>query len=226
MRTEIYCLAWDNTNPVMLQSHFGVTHHLGLEVVYCMENTPHGHWMNTILQGSTADVVGFLDADCVPTNKDVVKQAIDYAYTNKSFQGIAQASNHLQYKGHIFAAPAFFFIHRETWNELGRPTFSETQQADVAQNVSFCAEGLGKRYSCLYPTHWDREPLEGAWRLGNYGLYGIGTHFRGGVYHLYQGRYQQNVELFAQRCNEIVAGTFSTLDMRSSFDDYNGKIVP
>jgi hypothetical protein len=229
MKTSIHTLVWNQSvDSMVIESHKKVTNHLGLNVNYYHENSPHGGWINRTLKESSDDVVGFFDIDCVPTNKDIVKYAQEYVYTNKTLIGTAQTSNHMGFvaRNHVFAAPAFFFIHREKWFELGCPSFSEADGCDVAQCVTRKAEEAGLRYQCLYPTHWERESSSGAWRLGNYGLYGIGTHYRGGVYHLYESRLNQNIDLFAKRCNEIVSNIFSTADMRSSFDSYSGYTCP
>jgi hypothetical protein len=211
----------------MLQSHSDVCRHLGLQVGYTLEKKPHGEWMDTIMTNSTSDVVGFLDVDCVPTNKQVVDDAIAWAAENKSFVGIAQASNHILPKSHIFAAPAFFFISRAAWMEMQCPTFSETPNGDVGENVSYAAEMSEIRYKTLYPTHWTAEPVEGhAWRLHTYGLYGVGTHFEEGVYHLFQGRIEKNVQMFVNRCDDIIKGKFSTEHMMDSRHPYHGKICP
>jgi len=226
MNVEIHTLAWPATHVDMLKSHSDVCRHLGLQVGYSLQQTPHGQWMDNILANSAADVVGFLDIDCVPTNRQVVDDAIAYAVENKSFVGIAQASNHIPPKSHIFAAPAFFFIWRKTWKAMQRPTFSETPNSDVAENVSYAAEMAGIRYKTLYPTHWTAIPEEGVWRLHTYGLYGIGTHFEEGVYHLYQGRFEKNVQMFVNRCDDIIKGTFSTEHMIDCRLPFHGKIVP
>ena len=70
----------------------------------------------------------------------------------------------------------------------------------------------------MYPTHFERSPIEGLWALSNYGYYGIGTHFVGGIYHLYQGRYNTNIELFEKRCQDVIDGTFTTDGMHNSLD--------
>lgn len=227
MNVEIHTLAWPNTDVRMLQSHSDVCRHLGLEVGYALQKTPHGEWMDNIMNNSVSDVVGFLDIDCVPTNRQVVDDAIQWAADNKSFVGIAQASNHIPPKSHIFASPAFFFIWRKTWKAMQRPTFSETPNGDVAENVCYAAELSDIRYKVLYPTHWTAEPVEGhAWRLHNYGLYGVGTHFEEGVYHLFQGRIERNVQMFVNRCDDIVKGKFTTEHMLNSRLPYHGKICP
>lgn len=201
---EIYTLAWPETDAKLVQAHTDVCKHLGIEVNYHLQKLPHGGWMNHIMDTSKADVVGFLDIDCIPTNKQVVDEAIAYCVENKSFVGIAQASNHIPPKSHIFAAPAFFFMWRETWEKLGKPTFSETPNADVAENVSYSAEMADIRYKTLYPVCYTKDPDEGAWHLHTYGKYGIGTYFEDGVFHLYQARMNNNVELFLDTAKNIM----------------------
>ena len=107
---------------------------------------------------------------------------------------------------------------------MGKPSFVENSRSDVAQEVSYVAEDMMVPYKSLYPTHFEREPVEGVWRLGNYGYYGIGTVFANSVYHLFQGRYQQNADLYKIRCQQIVDGTFTTEGMFSALDLYNGRI--
>ena len=201
---EIYTLAWPDTDPRMIQAHTDVCKHLGVEVNYHIQKLPHGAWMNHIMDSSKADIVGFLDIDCIPLNKAVVDEAIEYCVKNKTFVGIAQASNHISPKSHIFAAPAFFFMWRETWEKLDKPTFSETPNADVAENVSYSAELADMRYKTLYPTCYTKDPDEGAWHLHTYGKYGIGTFFEGGVFHLYQARMNNNVDLFLDVANNVL----------------------
>jgi len=216
MNVEIHTLAWPNTDSKLVKAHSDVCKHLGIDVVYTMGMLPHGAWMSEIMSNSKADVVGFLDIDCIPTNKQVVDSSVSYCEETKSFVGIAQASNHIKPCSHIFAAPAFFFMWRETWEALQRPTFSEVPDlADVAENVSYAAEMAGIRYKTLYPTHYTKDADEGPWHLHTYGKYGIGTHFENGVYHLYQARMNNNVELFVSAADSIINGTFSTDNMKA-----------
>jgi hypothetical protein len=227
---ELHTLYWPDNDMKMIDAHKSVMKHFELPVTYTVQKVHPGHWMNYILDNSKADVIGFLDSDCIPTNRDIIMYAANYALSHQSFIGIAQASNHIGTKSHIFAAPAFFFIYREVWNKMGKPSFMDTfhqgGRSDVAEEVSYCAEEYGLRYKALYPTHFEREPVEGVWHLGNYGYFGVGSHFEGGVYHLYQGRFGNNSELFVKRCNDVIEGKFSTEGMISSKDlNYRGRIV-
>lgn len=226
MKVEINTLYWDNTPPEQIQAHEQVTNHFKLPVNYYKENTPHGLWMDSVCQNSDSDVIGFLDSDCVPLSRDAVLSAINYVKTFSTFLGIAQVSNHIHPKSHVYAAPAFYFITKQAWKELNT-SFSETRRSDVGEELTYVAENGGRRYRCLYPSYFEREPVEGVWRLGNYGFYGVGTVFGNSCYHLYQGRMGNNLQLFIDRCKEIILGTFSTSGFYSATDfNYKGRIVP
>lgn len=224
MNCEIFTLYWDNSE-YLIDSHKKVTNHFNIPVNYHHVNgMQHGKWMDLVLKETKSDIVGFFDPDCVPLNIEIVNYAANYVAKNKTMIGCAQSSNHIFPYNHIFAAPCFFFIYRETWEKLGSPSFLENERSDVAEEVSRRFEENKVPYKALYPTHFEREPIEGVWRLSNYGYFGIGTVFANSVYHLYQGRYKQNAELFAQRCEDIISGKFSTEQFYSSGEEYKGKI--
>ena len=224
MKITAHTLHWDNIDPRILQSHKKVMDKFELPVSYTTANVPHGHWMNHICTNLDSDVFVFFDADCVPLDRAIVNESINYATANNSFIGIAQASNHIPPFNHVFAAPAFFVITKPCYESLGRPSFSENQRSDVAEEISHVADQIKKKYRCLYPTRYDGIPLEGEpWRLSNYGYFGIGTLFADRIYHLYQGRLNQNVELFIKRCDQIVNGNFDTSGMKISLQEFNAK---
>jgi len=220
MKITAHTLHWDNVDPRIIQSHKSVMNKFELPVSYTAANVPHGHWMNHICTNLDSDVFVFFDADCVPLDKAIVHESINYAAANDSFIGIAQASNHISPFNHIFAAPAFFVITKSCYESLGKPSFSENHRSDVAEEISHVADLAKKKYRCLYPTRYDGIPVEGApWRLSNYGYFGIGTLFADRVYHLYQGRLNQNIELFVKRCDQIVNGNFDVSSMKISLQE-------
>lgn len=221
---QIYTLYWDNSE-YLIESHKKVTDHFKLNVNYHhVHGLQHGEYMNTVMKQSKSDIIGFMDPDCVPIYREVVDEAIGYVNSKETMIGCAQSSNHIYPYSHIFAAPCFFFIDKKRWESLNSPSFLEDAQSDVAENVSRVFELNRVPYKAYYPTHFEREPIEGAWPLSNYGYFGIGTVFNKSIYHLYQGRYQQNMDLFRRRCDEIVNGTFSTEGFFSSTEEYVGKI--
>lgn len=226
MKVEFNTLYWDNTPEVQINAHRSVTEYFELPVNYYEENTRHGLWMDRVMRSSTSDLIVFFDSDCVPVDKDNMMECIKYVQKTKTFLGVAQASNHIPPKSHIYAAPAFYVIAKECWEKMGRPSFAESRRGDVAEEVSYLAEDMGMRYRCLYPSTFEREPVEGVWPLGNYGYYGVGTTFDNTVYHLYQGRMGNNVQLFADRCKEIVEGNFDNrFHTSANTMNYKGRIV-
>ena len=66
------------------------------------------------------------------------------------------------------------------------------------------------KYRALMPTYFEKPSSEGIWPLSNLGYYGIGTVFNDSVYHLYQSRMAENIDMFVKRCEEVISGTFTT----------------
>ena len=218
---------WDNFNPDILAAHKKVMQHFGIDVEYNQENIPHGEWLDRVVNQGTNKVIAIIEPDLIPLNSDIILQAARYVYENDAFLGCAQASNHIYPGSHIFASPAFFFITPNCYDKLSRPSFIEKRgRSDVAQELSYRAEELGIRYRTLYPTCFERKPSEGIWALGSYGFYGIGTVFADSVYHLFQSRLSQNVDLFVQRCDDVINNRFSTSGFISSTEfDGIGLVV-
>lgn len=224
MKVEIHSLYWDNAE-YLVDSHKKVMNHFNIPVNYHHINgADHGSWIDMVMESSTADIVGILDIDCIPLNKDIIPKSIEYVSNTKSFIGLAQCANHIFPYSHICAAAVFYFIYRDIWLRLGKPSFKSNHRGDVSEEISYLAEENKIPYKALYPTCFEREPVEGVWRLGNYGYFGIGTVFENSVYHLYQCRYQQNKDLFAKRCEDVINGTFSTDGFYSSVEEYQGKL--
>ncbi|ABR74736.1 hypothetical protein CBG46_09250 [Actinobacillus succinogenes] len=212
---EFHSFHWDNFNRDVLNAHKNVMAHFDLNVIYTEENMEHGEWLDRVMSRATKKVIAIIEPDCIPLNREIVEQAAEFVYRNETFLGPAQASNHIYPGSHIFASPAFFFISADCYKRMGCPSFRLNDRSDVAEELAYRAEKLGIPYRTLYPTHYERPPLEGIWRLGSYGYYGVGTVFAESVYHLFQSRFEQNVKLFLQHCDDVIAGKF-TLDAFNS----------
>ncbi|MCB4378581.1 MULTISPECIES: hypothetical protein [unclassified Synechococcus] len=171
--------------------------------------------MDGVLRDTKADVILFVDNDCFPLKREAVRSAIGFAANRRSFLGLAQASNHINHGQHIFAAPAFLAISRVGWISMGRPSCSPTVRGDVAEELSWRAEEIGLRYRAWYPRFFHHYSSEGEWSLGNYGYFGIGTIYQDLVFHLFQGRLNENVALFEKVSNAVVNNDLSLKDFRS-----------
>jgi hypothetical protein len=223
MRVSVHSLHWDNYNQEIVEAQQKVFQKFDIPVNYTKATVRHGMWMDYICRNIDADVFVFFDADCVILNREIFDNSIQYALENISFVGAAQASNHIFPYSHIFAAPCFHVMSRSCYNELGQPTYLETQRSDVAEEVSYIAEEKGKRYKAIYPNRFDGVPEQGVYRLGNYGYYGTGTLFQDSVYHLFESRFAKNVDLFKRRCDEIVNDKFNFDEMFNSLDEFKDK---
>jgi hypothetical protein len=226
MNIGYHTLHWDNVDSRILESHQSVMNHFGIDVQYMNMNIDHGTWMTSIIRNTNSDVYVFFDVDCVPLNKEVVDYSINYAIQNESFIGASQVSNHIFPYTHVFVAPCFFVISKKCYELLGKPSFFPTMRSDVAEEVSYVAEECGKRYKCFYPTKFDGIPKkDGVWRLSNYGYYGIGTLYDNKIYHLFESRWGDHIELFQKRCNQILKGEFDSSSMYDSKEEFYGKKV-
>ena len=210
MKIEFHSLHWNNVNSEMLAAHARVMNHFEIPMNYSnAHGMNHGVWMKDVIQSSASDVVVFFEPDCIPLNEKYLEY-IKYVHKHNTFVGIAQVSNHIPPKSHIYAAPGFYAMSTNAYKELGSPSFTETRRSDTAEEICYIAESRGKRYRALFPTTFEKAPTEGVWPLGNLGYYGIGTVFDHSIYHLYQSRMAENIELFVKRCDEVIEGEFTT----------------
>ena len=216
MKVEFNSLHWNNVDKDMLAAHHRVMDYFKIPMNYDnRDGHNHGMWMQWVINNSTSDVIVFMEPDCIPLNNNLFGY-IKFAHRNETLVGIAQVSNHIPPKSHIYAAPGFYAISRKAYNELGRPSFTETLRSDTAEEICYIAENKGLKYRALMPTYFEKPSSEGLWPLSNLGYYGIGTVFENSIYHLYQSRKSENIELFVKRCDEVVNGTFTTKQFTSA----------
>ena len=211
LRMRVHTLAWPDVDTRMVNAHESVVRHFGLTASYYRVHMPHGEWMDKVCKDefeTGAEVVCFLEIDCVPTCETIMARAYRWTKENRGILGIAQSANHLD-PHHIYAGPAFYMVHREAWQKVG-VTFSEQPDCDVAQFFTKVAEGLDLPIRAIYPTHYLYPADEGRWSLGNYGYFGRGTHYNGGVFHMFQGRTNNAINTFVDVCDKIVTAHFST----------------
>ena len=226
MKVEFNSLHWDNVDKEMLHAHKRVMEHFKIPVNYTNLNVNHGHWLDHVMKNTSSDIVVIIEPDCIPIYHNIMMDYIYHAYRQNTFIGIAQVSNHIPPRTHIYAAPGFYVMPTSVYKQLGSPSFSETRRSDTAEEVCYIAEDKGIKYRALPPTFFEKEPTEGLWPLGPLGYYGIGTVFDNSIYHLYQSRMAANIEMFVKRCDEVIDGTFNTHRfLTSTLLNYKGKIV-
>ena len=210
MKVEFNSLHWNNVDKGMLDAHKKVMNYFNIPMNYDnRDGHNHGMWMQWVINNSKSDVIVFMEPDCIPLNKNFFEY-IKYAYRNGTFVGIAQVSNPIPPKSHIYAAPGFYAISKKAYDRLGQPSFTETRRSDTAEEICYMAEERGMKYRALMPTYFEKPSSEGIWPLSNLGYYGIGTVFDNSIYHLYQSRMAENIEMFVKRCDQVTSDEFTT----------------
>jgi hypothetical protein len=181
---RIVSLYWDNIDPRVVKAQREVFAHFGF-VIDQRERTglDHGDFLDGYLAEIAEDDVALLmDIDCLPLNREIVERAFAAARAGRIF-GCAQSTGHVD-PDRLFVAPMFMAISRRVWDRLGRPSFRPDSSHDVAQRLNEIAAAAGVEIEMIYP--WGC--IVPKWRLGEIALYGIGTFYRGGVFHLFESR--------------------------------------
>jgi hypothetical protein len=225
---QVHTLYWPDLDKRFPSAHKLLMEQFNIPVNYHETQISHGDWLDRILRSSRAEVVGFLDVDCIPLHPAAITNVAQSALSNKTISGIVQVANDIAPMSHIYISPACIFIHRRTYHELGSPSLkAKERRYDVAELLSKRAAARGIRTIGLFPTHYEKEGKNGVWRLHNYGFYGIGSVYGGNqFYHLWQCRYPSNAELFQKRCSEVISGAFSPEQFTQSTDfNHNHRIV-
>ena len=181
---RIVSLYWDNIDPRIIRAQRDVFAHFGFDIDQ-RERTGlnHGDFLDGYMTEIAEDDIALLmDIDCFPLNREIVDRAFAAARAGRIF-GCAQSMSHVD-PDRLFVAPTFMAISRRTWDGLGRPSFRPDATNDVAQRLNELATAAGVDTEMLYP--WGC--IVPKWRLVEIALYGIGTFYRGGVFHLFESR--------------------------------------
>lgn len=181
---RIVSMYWDNIDPRIVEIQRRVFAHLGLSIDQ-RERTGLNHcdFLDAFMaELGENDAALLVDIDCFPLNREIVDAAFAAAQAGCLF-GCAQSSNHID-PDRLFIAPSFMAISRRSWDRLGRPSFRPDPRNDVAQRFYEVAFAAGLRIQLLYP--W--ASIVPKWRLGEIALFGLGTFYRGGVFHLFESR--------------------------------------
>lgn len=157
-KVEFHSFHWDNFNPDILSAHKKVMAHFGIDVKYTQKNIQHGTWLDDVLRNAKKEVIAIIEPDLIPLNRAIVENAARFALENNSFLGCAQASNHIHPAVHLFVSPAFFFISKNCYEQLGAPSFLPTANADVAEHLCYVAEQKQLLYRTLFPSYFQHQP--------------------------------------------------------------------
>jgi hypothetical protein len=184
---RIVSMYWNNIDRRVVAAQRRVFAHFGFEIEQCERTkTEHGDFLDEYMsQLAEDDVALFTDIDCFPLNRDIVLRALTAAREGRIF-GVSQLGTHVG-ANPFFAAPAFLAISRRTWDRIGRPSFRRDATDDVAERLNAVARAAAVPIDMLFP--WTCVvPKWQQWQGGDEAMYGIGTFYKGGVFHLFQAR--------------------------------------
>ena len=54
----------------------------------------------------------------------------------------------------------------------------------------------------------------------------LSEYYENNIYHLFESRWNDHIDLFEKRCNQIIDGNFDTNGMYNSLEEFYGKKVP
>jgi len=184
-KVKIISMYWNNISSDLIKKQQEVFSSLGLRI-YQFERTGerHGFFLDKQLeQASKSDVLVFVDIDCFPTNRKIFDQAINFAKLGGIF-GCSQVASHLNNPYHKYVGPMFHAIKKDTWLKIGSPSYDSDANNDVGQNVTRQAQKYNIKMKLLKPIY----SLLPRWRHGNDLPFGIGTFYKGGIFHLFATR--------------------------------------
>lgn len=199
---KILSMYWNNIDPRIIKAQADVFAYWGYPIEQVEgTGTDHGDWLDSVMDALPEDeTILFVDIDCVPTRKSAIEKAFAAANAGH-FYGVAQVANHKD-KAHIYISPVYMCISKASWRAMGSPSFKETTISDAGQHVTRVAEEKNYPIEMSMPTGC----LKPMWNLADVGLYGIGTFYQSGLFHLFQARKQRNIKWFLRVCELIKSG--------------------
>lgn len=200
-RLRIITLYWSNIPTAIVRLQAEVFRHLERPIEQ-VERTgmKHGDFLdNTMRDAAPDDVILFVDIDCIPTNREIIDHAHHVAETGGIF-GCAQSAEAFGYR-RIYTGPMFMAISRRTWDDIGQPSFNATSSSDVGQAVHDRAQEEGVSIEYIYP--WACAIPK--WNLADRAVFGIGTFYGGGVFHLFESRVRNYAFLFQNVAQDVIA---------------------
>jgi hypothetical protein len=191
-----------NVAPVLLEKQRAVFAHLGIPLQQVnIDGIEHGAWMEQAARAPASDVIVFCDIDAFPVTRNAYDEVIALARAG-ALVGAAHVANHFD-PSHIYAGPMFLAVSPESYEAMGAVGLARKDGNDAAQYLTRTAQGQGIDVELLYPS----TVIDPRWPMANRGVYGIGTFYsENGIFHLFEARYAQNLELFERVADDVIAG--------------------
>lgn len=156
----------------------------------------HAHTVDLHLKNNEWDHAIVFDIDCIPLNKDVIKNTREWVLNNIGLYSVAQNPNHIP-NAIDYASPAFIAFSRATYEKLGEPSFQGTKQWDVGGEFTHKALEQKLPIKLMYPSHVEIPK----WKFADGSMFGIGTTYEDKIYHHFEGR--RITQSFLNKCKQI-----------------------
>jgi hypothetical protein len=214
------CFYGQNRNNGVLQYHQKVMQFLGIPMNYLeipFDRTGHGdaiQWLiNATIDDPNIHYWWFCDMDCIPLRKDFVDILYSKIKDGQSIFGPALATNHRQFKDHIYAAAFCLSFSKKVYIDLSRPDMRDlVERSDNSQELTWRAQEQGKIVSFMYPTSYqlltDEEMKETGnpryFELGKFYKYGMSTQYGDLIFHGFMQNIPRSNYNFINKCKEIL----------------------
>ena len=176
-----------------------VFNHFGYEIKQIMPDKweSHAGAIDDFIRSTPLNVITIFDIDCIPLNERIIQTATSWAKQNTGIFGAAQRASHIS-DSIIYASPAFMVLSKETYIELGSPSFRTTSRGDCAAELTYAAREKGIEVRLLYPSHVENEE----WKLDGSIKFGQGTTYNNSIYHSFHARW--DYQRFIDKCKSII----------------------
>lgn len=217
----IITLFGDNRHQEVTEWHRRVmVEHFRLPVNYIKAPFPacsHGSVMNEVLRLSVdasdaPDYYLWLDNDAIFLRKDAMSLIYSLVCNKITLFGQAWESRHKRgpngFYEHPYASQAMICFSRKMYNELNRPDMDHwISRSDTAEEMTYEAEQNGYILALAYPSHSvdPNTPLGNGCSQGFSNTYGPAP---GWFYHCSQAPNPRHVEVFIDKCKQVLAGAF------------------
>jgi hypothetical protein len=159
----------------------------------------HGTLLTELSRNEDVDYLVFFDADAIPLKSNFIDVILDRIHGKHAIIGIEQRTNHV--KDSIpYAGPACFAISKETYNELGQPSYNETSRSDVAEELTHICREKGIEINMFKFTKCEI-PL---WEFGDGRKFGTASTYEDLVFHNFESRNKEKIEYFINKCKEVL----------------------
>jgi hypothetical protein len=195
----------DIINPTIVNLQKRVFNHFGYDIdqINVTDWVSHGKSVDDYLSVITdpKEIIVLFDIDSIPLNTTIINDAAKWCSENIGIYSVAQKAVKLK-NPIIHAAPSFMVFSIETFNILGRPTFTTNVRSDCGGEMTHSARDKGIEIRMLYPSHVETPHSQ----LDGPVMFGYGTTYGHQLYHAFESRFKARDGYFINKCNSILNG--------------------